>query len=80
LGSGPDATGDSSSLKSARVESRVQLQRAEILLAEFRQQVRTDLRRQVTAHTLDAAAIDSLRAQLDTVREDLRATLASLRD
>jgi DNA-binding PadR family transcriptional regulator len=78
--SGPDAAHRTPSSKSARVESRVQLQRAEILLAEFRQQVRTDLRRQVTAHTLDAAAIDSLHAQLDAVREDLRATLASLRD
>jgi DNA-binding PadR family transcriptional regulator len=77
---GPDAAHGSSSSKSARVESRVQLQRAEILLAEFRQQVRTDLRKQVTAHTLDASAIDSLRAQLDAVRADLRATLAGGRD
>ena len=70
----PTDTGTPS--KGARVESRVQLQRAEILLSEFRQQVRTDLRTQVTAHTLDAAAIDSLGAQLDAVRAQLRATLA----
>jgi DNA-binding PadR family transcriptional regulator len=62
--------------KNARIESRVQLQRAEILLSEFRQQVRTDLRGQVTAHTLDAAAIDSLGAQLDAVRAQLRTMLA----
>jgi DNA-binding PadR family transcriptional regulator len=62
--------------KDARIESRVQLQRAEILLSEFRQQVRTDLRGQVTAHTLDAAAIDSLGAQLDAVRAHVRTMLA----
>ena len=61
--------------KDARIESRVQLQRAEILLSEFRQQVRTDLRGQVTAHTLDAAAIDSLGAQLDAVRAHVRTML-----
>jgi DNA-binding PadR family transcriptional regulator len=73
---GPDASATGIPSTSSRIDSRVQLQRAEMMLSEFRQQVRTDLRTQVTAHTLDAAAIDLLGAQLDAVRAQLRTTLA----
>jgi DNA-binding PadR family transcriptional regulator len=72
----PDASATGIPTTSSRIESRVQLQRAEMMLSEFRQQVRTDLRTQVIAHSLDATTVDLLGTQLDAVRAQLRTTLA----
>jgi DNA-binding PadR family transcriptional regulator len=62
--------------KSARVESRVQLQRAEVLLAEFRHQLRLELRGTVVAGELASHTVDLLAERLDTT---LGEVLASLR-
>jgi DNA-binding PadR family transcriptional regulator len=59
-----------------RSESRAQLARAEALLADFRQEVRADLRRAIAAgRPLDAAAVDALAAGLTSLRADLGARL-----
>lgn len=56
-----------------RSESRAQLARAEALLADFRQEVRADLRGAIAAgRPLDAAAVDALAAALAAVRADVR--------
>ena len=52
-----------------RVESRVQLQSAEVVLAEFRHQMRAELRRQVTGQELSAETIEVLRSGLEDVRK-----------
>ena len=61
--------------KTERVESRVQLQDAEVVLSEFRHQVRSDLRDQVVKGVLTPATVLELKAQLDIVRENLRKSL-----
>jgi DNA-binding PadR family transcriptional regulator len=61
--------------KTERVESRVQLQDAEVVLSEFRHQVRSDLRDQVVKGVLTPATVLELKAQLDVVRENLRRSL-----
>ena len=61
--------------KTERVESRVQLQDAEVVLSEFRHQVRSDLRDQVVKGVLTPATVLELKAQLDVVRENLRNSL-----
>jgi len=61
--------------KTERVESRVQLQDAEVVLSEFRHQVRSDLRDQVVNGVLTHATVVELKAQLDVVRENLRKSL-----
>jgi DNA-binding PadR family transcriptional regulator len=55
-----------------RVESRTRLQDAEIVLSEFRHQIRTDLRTQVQSGDLSEASVALLRSQLDSVRNRLR--------
>ena len=61
--------------KNVRVESRVQLQDAESLLADFRHQLRTDLRTQVATKELSAETVAVLRRGLDEVRAAVRASL-----
>jgi DNA-binding PadR family transcriptional regulator len=63
--------------KSSRVESRVQLQRSEMALAEFRQQIRSELRGQVVSGELSAATVDLLESRLDEVRAEVLASLAA---
>lgn len=74
--SAPDAPPASSTPPSGttevRSESRAQLARAEALLADFRQEVRADLRRAIAAgRPLDAAAVDALAAALSTLRTEV---------
>lgn len=74
--SAPDAPPASSTPPSGttevRSESRAQLARAEALLADFRQEVRADLRRAIAAgRPLDAAAVDALAAALSTLRAEV---------
>jgi DNA-binding PadR family transcriptional regulator len=61
---------------SVRVESRTRLQDAEIVLSEFRHQMRADLRSQVVNGELGAPTIALLRAQLEAVRVNVRESLA----
>ena len=63
--------------KNVRVESRVQLQDAESLLADFRHQLRTDLRTHVAGRELTADTIAILRRGLDEVRANVAASLRS---
>jgi len=69
-------TDDAASTKSARVDSRVDsrvnLQDAEVILAEFRHQVRADLRSEVTHGVLSAESVSLLKSQLDSVRQSLK--------
>jgi DNA-binding PadR family transcriptional regulator len=58
-----------------RVRSRMQLQRAEAALTEFRAQVRADLRREVVGGDLPEEAVDLLRRRLDDVRRELATAL-----
>jgi DNA-binding PadR family transcriptional regulator len=54
-----------------RVESRVQLQQAEVAISEFRNQLRSDLRSQVVSQELTAETVAVLTAGLDAVRQSV---------
>lgn len=60
-----------------RDDSRFALREAELVLSEFRQQVRADLRSHAARGTISDAAVADLRQQLAQVRADLLASLAS---
>ena len=60
-----------SSPTESRSDARAQLQRAEVLLAEFRQDVRTDLRSAVARGSLASSTIDELESGLSRLRADL---------
>jgi DNA-binding PadR family transcriptional regulator len=64
-------------VRDVRVESRVQLQQAEIAIAEFRNQLRSDLRSQVVSQELTAETVAVLSSGLDAVRQSV---LASFRE
>ena len=64
-------------VKTAGVSSRVQLQEAEILLSEFRHQLRTDLRERVQSGQLSADTVSLLKKELKGVRETVLASLRS---
>ncbi|GAB3807416.1 hypothetical protein GCM10028798_31910 [Humibacter antri] len=59
-----------------RTESRLALREAEIVLNEFRQQVRADLRQASMRDGIPAAAVAGLRADLSRVRSELLGKLA----
>lgn len=59
-----------------RLESRLALRDAELALAEFRQQLRTDLRSQLTHGSLEDAVVAQLRAELAQVRANILSALA----
>jgi DNA-binding PadR family transcriptional regulator len=61
---------------SVRVESRSRLQQAEAALAEFRSEVRSDLRGAVVAGELTAETVAELRSGLDEVRRRVREAVA----
>ena len=63
--------------KSTRVDSRVNLQDAEVILAEFRHQVRSDLRSEVTHGGLSSESVALLKSQLDAVRASLKDSFRS---
>ncbi|MBX9472261.1 PadR family transcriptional regulator [Microcella sp.] len=60
-----------SSPTESRSDARAQLQRAEVLLAEFRQDVRTDLRSAVARGSLASSTIDDLESRLSRLRADI---------
>ena len=60
-----------SSPTESRSDARAQLRRAEVLLAEFRQDVRTDLRTAVARESLDSSTIDRLESGLRELRASI---------
>jgi DNA-binding PadR family transcriptional regulator len=58
-----------------RVESRSQLQQAEVAISMFRHQMRSELRKQVVTGDLAAETVDLLRSGLETVRASVAASL-----
>jgi DNA-binding PadR family transcriptional regulator len=60
---------------STRIESRSQLQEAEVLLSSFRHQLRSELRNQVVAGELVAETVAILRTGLDEVRAAVAASM-----
>jgi len=60
-----------------RVASRVALHDADVVIAQFRQQLRSDLRQQVTSGTLTDATVQQLRTDLDRVRDGIRAAFGT---
>ena len=67
--------GTRTEFRTVRVDSRVNLQDAENLLAEFRHQVRTDLRTRVAEGVLTQDTITVLRDQLKLVRKAVKDSL-----
>lgn len=59
----------------SRSDARAQLQRAEVLLAEFRQDVRTELRTAAARGALASSTIDELESELSRLRADLQSRL-----
>ncbi|MFC0680477.1 PadR family transcriptional regulator [Lysobacter korlensis] len=64
---------------SVRVESRSRLQEAEAALAEFRAELRSDLRRAVVEGELTAETVRELRGGLDELRHRVRESLTTPR-
>jgi len=60
-----------STINESRSDARAQVQRAEVLLAEFRQDVRTELRSAASRGSLDSSTIDAL----DSGLRELRASI-----
>ena len=60
-----------------RVLGRLQLQQAEIIINDFRSQVRSELRNQLVTGKVTGQSVDLLRVQLDAVRESLRSSFRS---
>jgi len=60
-----------STISESRSDSRAQVQRAEVLLAEFRQDLRTELRGAAARGAVDASLIDELEAGLSRLRADI---------
>lgn len=60
-----------STISESRSDSRAQVQRAEVLLAEFRQDLRTELRAAAARGTVTSSIIDELEAGLSRLRADI---------
>jgi DNA-binding PadR family transcriptional regulator len=60
---------------STRMDSRVNLQQAEILLSNFRHQVRSELRSRVVAGDLASETVELLRSGLDELRVAVAASI-----
>jgi DNA-binding PadR family transcriptional regulator len=57
-----------------RVLGRLQLQQAEIIINDFRSQIRSELRAQLSSGKVTGVTVDLLRVQLDSVKDSLRAS------
>ena len=64
-----------STITESRSDSRAQVQRAEVLLAEFRQDLRTDLRTAAARGADVRAAVDDLESRLSRLRADIGSQL-----
>ncbi len=58
-----------------RMLGRLQLQQAEVLLNDFRSQMRSELRSQLGAGRITGQTVDLLRVQLDAVKDAVKASL-----
>ena len=67
----------STTSKSVRVDSRLRLQDAELELAEFRQQIRADLRDKVARGELASETVSLLATRLREVRNEIRESLGA---
>lgn len=72
-----DETPSQDTSKGARVDSRLRLQDAELELAEFRQQIRADLRDTVARGDLSSGTVSLLATRLREVRAEIRESLRS---
>ena len=70
-----DAPSSANDATSARLDSRLALHEADMVLNEFRQQLRTDLRTQAARSVVPADTVPALRRQLADVRASILATL-----
>jgi DNA-binding PadR family transcriptional regulator len=61
----------------SRTTSRIALHDADVVIAQFRQQLRSDLRQQVATGTLTDATVQQLRVDLDRVRDGIRAAFGT---
>ncbi|PPF17155.1 PadR family transcriptional regulator [Rathayibacter sp. AY1C9] len=59
----------------ARTASRIALRDAEVLLTEFRDELRAELRTAASSGSVTTASVDALRAALDEARASVRSTL-----
>ncbi len=64
-----------STISESRSDSRAQVQRAEVLLAEFRQDLRTELRSAATRGVDLRATVDELESRLSRLRADIGSRL-----
>lgn len=71
----PPSSGAPESGASIRLESNQALQEADLVLNEFRQQLRADLRRRAAVARVPAATVPELRRQLAVVRASILASL-----
>lgn len=65
-----------STINETRSDARAQVQRAEVLLGEFRQDMRTELRTAVARGSDVRAAVDDLESRLSLLRADIGARLS----
>ena len=61
----------------SQVEARVRLHEAESAIAQFRSDLRSDLRAEVAEGRLSADTVDLIRTRLNEVRRDVVASLRS---
>ncbi|SFN70012.1 PadR family transcriptional regulator [Mycetocola miduiensis] len=61
----------------SRTTSRIALHDADVAIAQFRQQLRSDLRQQVATGTLTDATVQQLKIDLDRVRDGIRAAFGT---
>ena len=71
----PAPDGSTGSPADRRLESNRALREADLVLGEFRQQLRTDLRKQAAYAQVPAATVSDLRTRLAEVRAGILATL-----
>lgn len=64
-----------SNLRESRSDARAHVQRAEVLVAEFRQDVRTELRSAASRGSLDASTVDELESGLLELRASILSRL-----
>lgn len=64
-----------STISETRADGRAQVQRAEVLLAEFRQDMRTELRTAAARGSVDSSVVDELESGLSRLRAEIGSRL-----
>lgn len=65
-----------STISETRADGRAQVQRADVLLAEFRQDMRTELRSAAARGSVDSSIVDELESRLSRLRADIGGLLS----